>query len=623
MRHLEPSVQNFAFDTFPGANGPQLFVLCAFYLNGYGCEVNVAEALVKLKAAVDDGHHLSRAYMYRIISACGIDYDAGAPESKYLYDYALVGSRPAFEDLRLHALEKAKAASRFLTDAGAGVGAPWFNESEMLHGFTHSQWMNDEWLLEQAEKADPISHLIINKRGDSVLHFVAACGRHKPFKSLIMHYKMDINLQNEQGETPLLYACRSGQVGVAIICLQTFEADASVAANNGETPLHWLIMFDDTYIEPLTNDLIANGADIKASTTERIAHSEFPGTIDVDFQLPGTPLSWAVHHNRPHIVRTLLKHGADPSLIPNESISSPLMTAAFYHHDDCLRIMVEHLEGRGTVKTTEGKIDPRFAVTYGPLIRETVNGADRFSMILRNGSEYLDRLHSTLGLLQEKTLHVNFQDSFQGNMLYFAVSQAHDLIVQYMFRNDWCVETLNYPCGDEQRTAVTEAVRWNRRPLFRMLLEHGADIHAMAVNPFQPDLRTWSVLHVFAHEGHNKDVSLVETLTELGVPVDGLWETTQEKDTEVPPCSKITGLSIQDQCSHVFPCETPLAVAIRHNAFHLASVLVSKGADPNSLSLSAGLFQSTHPLTILGHIIISNARYSSARLEYLLQLNPS
>lgn len=58
-----------------------------------------------------------------------------------------------------------------------------------------------------------------------------------------------------------------------------------------------------------------------------------------------------------------------------------------------------------------------------------------------------------------------------------------------------------------------------------MLLEHGADIDAMATNPFQPDRHTWSVLRVFAHEGHNKDVSLVDTLVELGVPVDGLWET--------------------------------------------------------------------------------------------------
>lgn len=361
----------------------------------------------------------------------------------------------------------------------------------------------------------------------------------------------------------------------------------------------------------------------KASTTERIAHSEFPGTSDVDFQLPGTPLSWAVHHNRPHIVRTLLKHGADPNLVPNGLVLSPLLTAAYYHHDDCLRIMVEHLERGGTVKTTEGKTDPRFVVTYGPLIREAVNAADKFSMILRNGSKYLDRLHSTLGLLQEKTRYVNFQNSFQGNMLYSAVAQAHDLVVEYMLRNGWCAETLNYPCGDAQRTAVIEAVRWNRRPLFRMLLEQGADIHAMAVNPFQLDLRTWSVLHVFAHEGQNEDVSLVEALVELGVPVDGLWETTQEEDTEAPPCSEVTELSIHDQGNQVFPCETPLAVAIRHNAFHLASVLVSKGANPNFLSLSAGLFQSTHQLTILGHIIISNARYSSARLKYLLHFNPS
>ena len=65
----------------------------------------------------------------------------------------------------------------------------------------------------------------------------------------------------------------------------------------------------------------------------------------------------------------------------------------------------------------------------------------------------------------------------------------------------------------------------------------------------------------------------------------------------------------------------PFAIAIRHNAFHLAATLISLGANPNALTLSSGLFTSTYPLTILGHVIISNARYSSARLKHLLHLN--
>ena len=624
MRDLEPSVQNFVFDAFPGSDGSQLFVLCAFFMNGYGTEPNTSEALLKLKQAANMGHHISRAYMYRLFSACKLSFEGEVPGAEYLYDYATIGSRTAFEDLRTTApIEKIEYARHFLREACAGTGAPWFNKSEMLQGYTQSQWIKDDFLLEQVEKTDDPLHLSINRRGDSVLHFAAACGRYRPFRTLIVDYKMDINLLNPLGETPLLCACRSGQGGIAIVCLQDFRADASIAALNGESPLHWLISFSDQDIEPIVRDLLVNGASIAASTTRRVAHSEFPATIDVDFQTPGTPLSWAVHHDRPHIVQVLLKHGANPNWYHKDTNMSPLLWAAYFHHHQCLRIMIEHLEHGHVGSDSKQKTDSRFVVIYGPIIWSAVHAADKFSMILRNGADYITKLHCTLDLLRERTQLVNFELSYGGSMIYCAVSGAHDEVVDYMFQHDWCLHNLNEPCDAARRTPVLEAVRWNRRSLFQNLVDHGADIHALAANPFQSSQLNWSALHIFAHEGHNKDVSLVRKLVESNVPVDGFTSAlpksppTEEQDRTD---TNIVSLSISDRVSAILSCETPFAVAIRHNAFHLASELLSLNADPNALTLSAGLFTSPYPLTILGHVIISNARYSSARLKYLLNL---
>ena len=624
MRDLEPSVQNFVFDSFPGSDGSEFFALCAFFMNGYGTQTNVPEALLKLKQATDMGHHISRAYMYRLFSACKSSFEGNIPGTEYLYDYALIGSRTSLEDLQVAApVEKIQYARSFLRDACAGVGAPWFNKSEMLHGYTQSQWIHDEFLLEQVRKTHSLLQLSVNQRGDNVLHFTAACGRYKPFIALIVDYKMDINLLNPKGETPLLYACRSGQGAIAILCLRDYSADASIAARNGETPLHWLISFDDRYIEPIVTDLLANGADIAASTTGRIAHSEFPATIDVDFQLPGTALSWAVHHNRPYIVQVLLKHGADPNWYDEGANMSPLRWAAYFHHYQCLRIMIEHLEGAHTISDSSQKSDTRHVVLYGAIIQQAVHAADRFSMILRNGADYLNKLHCTLNFLRKKTQLVNFQQSFGGSLIYYAVSQAHDEVVDYMFQHEWCIKNMNQPCGAAQRTPVLEAVRWNRRSLFQILVRHGADVHALAANPFQPSLLNWSALHIFAHEGHNRDVSLVRNLVESDIPVDGstdvLPKSSKKKDQDGAD-PEIASLSICKCSRRILPCESPLAVALRHNAFHLASVLLSLNADPNALTISSGLFTSPYPLTILGHIIISNARYSSARLQYLLHL---
>ena len=159
---------------------------------------------------------------------------------------------------------------------------------------------------------------MVNKRGDTVLHLVASCGRWKPFQCLIVDHGVELNLKTSLGETPLLCACRAGHGGIAYLCLQPYKADASIAANNGVTLLYWLSSFLDQYTEPVTQDLITDGAKVDATTHGRVMHSQFHGTVDIDIKLPRTPLSWAIHNNRPHIVKTLLEHGADPNGSPKE-----------------------------------------------------------------------------------------------------------------------------------------------------------------------------------------------------------------------------------------------------------------------------------------------------------------
>ena len=103
-----------------------------------------------------------------------------------------------------------------------------------------SQWIKDDWTFEQIKKTDFLSNLVVNKRGDTVLHLVASCGRWKPFQCLILDHGVELNLKNSLGETPLLCACRAGHGGIAYLCLQRYKADASIAANNGVTLLYWL-----------------------------------------------------------------------------------------------------------------------------------------------------------------------------------------------------------------------------------------------------------------------------------------------------------------------------------------------------------------------------------------------
>ena len=593
-------------------------MICAYRMNGYGCKQDTDEALRFLQQAVALEHHHARAFMYRIWKTCR-PAEAN-PGLQYLKDYAAAGSRPALADFeKSFPADEVSRIKGWINDATGGVGADWLRPSEMLDGHFQSQWIDDAWLMDKVHTSipqKPLSQLIVNKRGDTVLHFVAMCGRWKPFKALILDHKMDINLRNDLGETPLLSASRAGHGGIIILCLQTFNADASLAASNGETPLHWLVQFGDQWIEPIVKDMIARGANIDAATRERVSHSVYPGRIDVDFQLPGTALSWAVHHNRPHIVQTLLRYGASANPTIEGRILNTAETAAYYHHHECLEVIIDFLETGVTRTSSDAQIDKRYAVTFGPLVNKAEQAADKFSMILRGGADYLNRLHATLDLLREKSELANFQGMMQGSMLYSAVSKAHDEVVEYMFEKNWLTETINLPVGEARRTPVLEAIRWNRENLVRTLVGHGADIHALAVNPFAPAVSNWSALHIYAHEGHDRDLSLIQILVEMGFPVEG---PSGADDTQnVPP--DISTLSIADKQGPNQINETPFAVAIRHNAFNLADTLLSLGADANSLSNTSGLSKVVNPLTVLGHAIVSNARYCHARLNYLLNL---
>ena len=619
MRELAPSIQNFVYGALTEDRASNLFLLSAVHMLGYGCPKDTKKSLDYLRRSAEMGSLDARSYLFRIHSAfCSGNSDSSEiPGREYLYDYAVNGSRMAMTELcRIANQDERDRCRRYITDVKGGVGAIWLNRDQMLNGFTQSQWIEDDWSMKQISPVESHANLIVNKRGDSILHFVAMCGRVKPFKALIETYKVDINIRNPLGETPTLASCRSGQGGIVILCLKLYKADASLAAVNGETPLHWLCQHDDAYIEPLAADLIARGADIEATTRERVMHSYFPGTIDMDFMLPGTPLHWAVHQNRPQIVKVLLKHGANPNYTAPGAVQSPLHWAAYWHNHECLKTIIENQETRVTQKTTEGKPDLRHAVLFGPLIKSAIRAADKYSMILRHGVEWLTSLHKTLDLLREKTKLITFSSHFHGSTLYYAVEGAYDEVVDYMFQHEWLIDTINKPIGDAKRTPFLEAVRWNRRAMCELLRDKGADVKALAANPFQPERRNWSALHILAYEGHDGDVSLAEWLIRNGIPVDG-----RKGSQGINDSTDISSLTLDDLKAGIFSCETAFAVAVRRNAFNLANELLRLGANPNTLSFSSGMFASSHPLTILGHLIVSNARYSIPRLKYLLDLS--
>ncbi|KAF2147808.1 ankyrin [Myriangium duriaei CBS 260.36] len=758
VRVLPPGLQSLVARTLSDNDYIHNFIQSSLLMNGYGCKSDHHKALEYLRRAGESGHAIGTAYMYRLHVSCGVDDIPGWDTRKKLSDAAKIGSRAAMNDLQDLDPQMALTAKKWLAFTAGGVGSDWYDRVNMLHGLTQADLMNDAKFLAQAQAAEDVNSFRVNQRGDTLLHFAAACGREVSIVTLIKQFSANVEVTNNAGDTPLICACRSGHGRIVAYFLKLCNANTKVVTHNGETPAHWLIQFDDSGAELLAKDLLSQGANVNSQTNIRISHSTFPGTVDCDFQVPGTPLSWAVHDNKLNAVRALLSNGADPQVAMLEGRSA-LEWAAHYHHHECLGIMIAHIERlHEQDASNDNRNDKRFALRYGPLVSAAIKAADKFSMILRNGKEYLHRLHSTLDLLREKITMITFSkqiDWVNQSFLYYAVSNGYDEVVEYMLKNNWLDQKIDEKNGDFQRTPLLEAVRWNRRSMVDLLIEHGADVYACATNPYQPSETGWTALHVLAEEGHNDDeaLELASYLISLGVRVDsrstreasGAWTQgavvgsakvatsnlstgdandlaqdaapaptmiganglaqavsdspsidvagrsttkdtiqsttyvasksasdktavdvikggsgpsieaadgfamvaedgpTTKADTQSPSIpAKETGtrsfstedvissslhsfklsspseLKSQSPQSSFTTTEVPLSVALRYNSFRFATRLIFLGASPNALSLSASLFSTPHPTTILGHIITTNARYSRDRLSFLL-----
>jgi ankyrin repeat protein len=559
-------------------HGVYPFVVSSLYMNGYGTPPDLPESRKFLIESMRHGYMNAYAYIYRVFQAHGIQVSKeGAVDNLAIAAY--YGSRPALQDLAnvLNAKEYAFQKQR-LQRQRAGVGAAFFDKEYMLNSLDYGL-LSDPTNFKRLCTNDPDA--VINARGDKLIQFAASCGFLGHVEYLI-ELQIDVNQINGCGETALLAACRAGHKDMALYLLQ-HNGNPTISAGTGETALHWLISFDDSDAEEIGQLLVNAGADANAVTRTRVCHSRLRGTIDVDFQRPSsTPLTWAVHHDRPTLVVLLMRWGASPL---SSKGFPPLQLAAYMHHEECLRSMYTKLEEEGA------NVDLRV------LLSSAAHASDLFSMILRNGSTYAEKFKRTLDFLRDKIIQKGVEkfsltcDGYLQSLLYDAILESHPYAAQYMVDHRIGFNDIHEPGGESQKTALLAAVYRNQRELVAFLIKHGADPMRFEMSPITRIPAVWTVLHEFAWAGHNDDVTLAEDF-----------------------CTKWQ-MHVDARRVNLF--ETPVMLAIHTGSFKLADLLLKLGADINALSFHYTFLKSLHSMTILGHIIISNAMHSEQQIEYI------
>merc|ERR1712137_201532 len=71
-----------------------------------------------------------------------------------------------------------------------------------------------------------------------------------PCSSTALHFAMDVNSLNDDGETPLHWACKVGSTEI-VKYLLTHGASINAMDENGDTPLHWAAEENHTEVAEL------------------------------------------------------------------------------------------------------------------------------------------------------------------------------------------------------------------------------------------------------------------------------------------------------------------------------------------------------------------------------------
>ncbi|KAK4418354.1 Ankyrin repeat domain-containing protein 55 [Sesamum alatum] len=165
--------------------------------------------------------------------------------------------------------------------------------------------------------------------GRSALHVAAAAGKTNVCEYLIEEIKLDVDVIDDRGRTPLHHAVLHRHVDIAEYLLSV-GACSSACDKWTYTPLHYAAEIGDILLLVM---LMSGGA-----------------SIDVESDY-GTPLQRAIAYRNKDAVEVLLDHEADADLAGREFFT-PLLCSIFANSFDCLELLLKagadpNIRGRG------------------------------------------------------------------------------------------------------------------------------------------------------------------------------------------------------------------------------------------------------------------------------------
>ncbi|KAI0435524.1 hypothetical protein F4803DRAFT_545340 [Xylaria telfairii] len=297
VQNLERIVENTGQDQTPLRIAAAEFELCICYTAGFGVESDRTKALDWLCKAAHHGEMTAQSISFRLIEAFNGKAALDAAEiDQWLIAAAGNGSWTAIQSLRDRGSASYPAALQNYRNA-ASMYSDAYDFDALLSSFRCSMPPKAEFYTAPR-----------NDHGQTFLHWAAMRGLEEVFNFLLENVVLmpiDLNVQDHNGDTALLYACRSGRHTIAR-SLVTMGASAKLCNLFDENALHFLYAIEDDHIASLATFLVENGADVTQES--KVTKAGKPSTLIFDLRVivSGSPILRALTLNVLPLVQILL-----------------------------------------------------------------------------------------------------------------------------------------------------------------------------------------------------------------------------------------------------------------------------------------------------------------------------
>jgi len=390
------------------------------------------------------------------------------------------------------------------------------------------------------------------------------CDNNTKMLNYLVNYGLDINKEDQRGDTPLIYSIKTGNEFLAQYFIN-HGANINKKNRNGETPL--IVAIENNYVDNmnLIKYLVSGGADVneedKNGNTPLILATKrnnkyimkylinCGADINKENKKGKTPLKIAIKNENLKLIKYLIGNGADVNKKNPFNGSTPLSKAIKYQSKNVG--IIEYLIGSGAIMTNTSENETKLTC---------LNLLDRVKELVDNGVD------------------INKSSTNGETPLSVAVNYNNKLVVKYLVDHGADINMVN----KSGETFLVSTIKNGYMDMLKYLITCGADVNKEDNNGDTP--------LIISAEFKNK--YLVKYLMECGADINKenvsgntpLNAVIRANNFEMIKYLIELGANVNKECKNGI---TPLKVAIEVNNFNIIKYLIGNGADVNQKSHSS------------------------------------